>query len=154
MSFADIINTRKLEMAQEVTGDGIHLHLAAAVLMYDVMISDGLIDEMEVANMVEILRNRYALSAEEISEMIRMAREIVEDKHSRQLFATQLRNSLAHDEREQLLNDFWSLASADWLIKDNERDAIAKIGHYLALSDEEIQRARFRAETKLELHSV
>ena len=73
MSFADIINTRKLEMAQEVTGDGIHLHLAAAVLMYDVMISDGLIDEMEVANMVEILRNRYALSTAEISEMIKMA---------------------------------------------------------------------------------
>jgi uncharacterized tellurite resistance protein B-like protein len=68
------------------------------------------------------------------------------------LLTRQLCEQLDRRERFQLLNDFWQIATADETILPSERTLIDKIARQLQLDNDDITRARYRAEQKLELN--
>ena len=63
-----------------------------------------------------------------------------------------LRDKLSVDERSQLLNDLWELASSDRTIRASESLTIDLFAHQLDLDSESVSKARDIAEQKLELN--
>ncbi len=130
----------------------IDIHLAAAVLMFKVVRADGSTDRMELAHMVNILRSQFSLSTDEIENLILTAQRAVDSNVELEKLTQQLCTHLGARERNQLLNDFWLIATADDSIKQGERTLIDKIARNLELEADDITRARYRAEQKLELN--
>lgn len=144
MGMAKIMNTKR--------NQGLDLCTAAATLMYDVIVADGRIDELEVAGLVNILRERHSLETSEITEVVKTARRIATDEHSMEAFANELREELSRTERIDLVNDFWHLAVADRSIMESERRVIQRLSYILKLDEKDVHAAENEAETKLELN--
>lgn len=151
MKLAQSFNSSFFELEEIKSSKG-DLHLAAATLMFAVIKADGNTDQLEVAHMIDILRSRHALTTDEISDLLQSAKKaIVNDKGIEELTNT-LCEEWSNNERTQLLHDFWDLATADREIKIDERLMIELIANNLCLEDNEITRARYNAEQRLELN--
>lgn len=152
MTFSQAIQSKKFELEDQRSHNDVDLHLTAAILMFSVIRADGDTDHLELAHMVDILRSRYALSSEEISSLIASARKASISDHGLELLAQKLCHHWGPREREQLLNDFWFLATADREIRIDERLVIELIANNLQLEADDITRARYQAEQRLELN--
>jgi len=152
MTFSQAIANKKFELEDQHSNIDVDLQLTAAILMFSVITSDGDTDHLELAHMVDILRSRYALSSEEISSLVASARQASISDHGLELLAQKLCHHWSPKEREQLLNDFWFLATADREIRIDERLVIELIANNLQLEADDITRARYQAEQRLELN--
>lgn len=148
MTFSETLQrqTEKVRNRQSM----VDLHLSAAVLMFAVITADGETDQLELANMIEILRTHYALSCEEIASLIAAVRVADVDDHGLELLSQKLCQHWSPCERKQLLDDLWTLAIADNHIKSSERKAIRLIARNLQLTASDITRAQLQAEQRLE----
>lgn len=152
MTFTHAIQNKQFELEKQQSSVDVDLHLTAAILMFSVIQADGDTDHLELAYMVDILRSRYALSSDEISSLIASARKASVNDHGLEILAQKLCLYWGPRERESLLNDFWLLATADEEIRIDERLVIELIANNLQLEADDITRARYRAEQKLELN--
>ncbi len=150
MFFSKTLNDNHLKFDQE--SSNIDLHLVSAMLMFSVIRSDGDTAKIELAHMVDILRSRHALSSEEIGSLLSIARSASIDDNAIAQLSKTLCKHWGPKERAQLLNDFWEIATADEEIKIDERLTIELIANNLELDPEEITRARYSAEQRLELN--
>ena len=150
MTFTQEIERRKREVERQRSH--VDLQLNAATLMLSVIRADGDTDDLELAQMVNILRTRYALSGDEISSLIASARQTKIGDRSLELLAEKLCQHWAEKERKKLLIDLWYVATADREIKTNERLVIELIANNLQLESEDIAGARYQAEQRLELN--
>lgn len=150
MTFTKTLEGKKTGLNQQRSDTD--LHLIAATLMFSVIRADGDTDHLELAHMVDILRSRYALGSDEISSLVASARQACISDHGLELLAQQLCHHWGAKKREQLLNDFWFLATADDEIRIDERLVIELIANNLQLDADDITRARYQAEQRLELN--
>ncbi|NND81055.1 MAG: TerB family tellurite resistance protein [Gammaproteobacteria bacterium] len=134
---------------EELTDDSVQL--AASILMFEVGRADGDLDSVEVAEMVDILKNQFGLNSEEVTRLIHSARETSHDDVNLEKYTSLLCEHWGQKERARLLNDFWVLALTDMEIDHHERDLIQRIAELLKLDKDEIDRARIHAEHVLEL---
>ncbi len=154
MSFADLLDHRRLELSEieiEIEED-IDLNLAAATIMFAVITADDSVDQIEIAYLVEILRQRHGLDSFEISEILNAAKRAVNNEQEIESFLELLRESWDPRERAQLLDDLWEIAAADKNIRAEERITIDRFANALELDIESITKARYMAEQKLELN--
>ena len=152
MTFSEQLSIRQDEVHAEASSHDVDLHLIAATLMFAVIRADGDTDHLELAHMVDIMRSRYALSSDEISGLVSSARRASVGDHGLEALAQQLCKHWSAKEREQLLNDFWFLATADREIRIDERLVIELIANNLQLEADDITKARYMAEQRLELN--
>jgi len=150
MTFTKTLASQKTELNEQAPDTD--LHLIAAILMFSVIRADGDTDHLELAHMVNTLRSRYALGSEEISALIASARKASISDHGLERLAQQLCHHWGEKERQQLLTDFWFLATADHEIRIDERLVIELIANNLQLEADDITRARYQAEQRLELN--
>lgn len=152
MYFNEVLNYDPNEIRPTKKEPAVDVHLAAATLMFKVIESDGETHRMEVAHMVEILKNQFSLSTDEIGNLFESAHKAVKRESGLEKLTQQLCQNLDTRERYQLLNDFWQIATADHKIRQGERAMIDEIANNLELDPEDITRARYKAEQKLELN--
>jgi len=148
--FKDIMDQRLFAGENSGRSDS-DIQLAAAILMFEVIMSDGHVDRMEMAELVDILRRQFDLDGEEIGHILESVRNVGGEQLDLSSFALKLRNQWSQDERLRLLNNLWVIALADQIIDDRERKLIEEIALILDLSETDIQRAQQIAEQKLEL---
>lgn len=151
-SFKELLDLKIFEHKDAEGVSDVTIQLAAAILMFEVVKADGDVDTMEVAEMVDILRTQFALKSNEIRKLLEAVHAAGDDEIRLESFARKLCQHWGHRERVRLLKDFWVIALADNQLEDGEKDLIDKIAQHLELDQEEITRARFHAEQKIELN--
>lgn len=127
------------------------LKLAAAVLMFEVARSDGQIDQVELDTMANILQEQFDFPAEDVNEMIGLAKQESEDAISLQGFTRQVCDNWGNSKRIKLLEHLWIIAFADEHIDAHERHLVRKIAGLLYLTDGQIARARENAKAAIGL---
>lgn len=150
-SFKELLDIKLFEQRDDEGVSDVTIQLAAAILMFEVVKADGDIDTMEVAEMVDILRTQFALKSNEIRKLMEAVHAAGEDDIQLASFAAKLCKHWGQRERVRLLKDFWVIALADDNLEDKEKSLIDRIAQMLKLDEEEITRARFHAEQKIEL---
>jgi uncharacterized tellurite resistance protein B-like protein len=151
MNFSQSIKAKLFEIEEQNTNYD-DLQLIAATLMFAVISADGDLDQLEIAHMVDILRSRHALSSNEISALLESAKKATINDQGIEGLTKVLCQQWNDKERTQLLHDFWDLATADQEIRIDERLMIELIANNLDLAENEITRARYNAEQRLELN--
>ena len=144
----------ELEIFNETDNQGvsdISIQLAATILMFEVSRADGDVDSIEVAEMIEILKNQFSLNSDEVVRLISTGRATTSEEIHLETYTSLLCAHWGQKERARLLNDFWLLALSDLEIDQGERELIEKIARLLKLDEDEIERARIHAEHVLEL---
>ena len=152
MSFASLMNNRRFELSEIDSEDDIDLNLAAAAVMFAVIAADDEVAKIEIACLVDLLRDRYSLESDDLIDIMISARRAADNELEISNFVNLLRENLSESERSLFLDDLWELACSDKKIRNRERLAIDSFADALDLDLEVVAKARDMAEKKLELN--
>lgn len=129
------------------------LKLAAATLMFEVVRSDGRIDQVELIYMSEILRREFKLDEQELDELFKMAKDTANEATSLQGFTRNICDNWGPAKRMKLLEYLWMLALADDQIDPHERHLVRKVAGLLYLNEAQISQSREQAKLQLGIQS-
>ena len=131
------------------TVDEKQIQLAAATLMFELIRSDGDIDEQELKSLDTILENEFGLDSSERDTLTEQARQSAEDAISLQGFTRQICEHWGNEKRLKLLEYLWVLSLADNHIDRHERHLVRKVAGLLYLNDNEIILAQEKAKQRI-----
>jgi uncharacterized tellurite resistance protein B-like protein len=145
-------NLFKQAKAKEEPSDQ-DLKLAAATLMFEVVRSDGNIDDVELMHMGEILSREFDLNQQELDELFELAKDTANEAISLQGFTRDICDNWDNPKRIKLLKYLWMLALADERIDPYERHLVRKVAGLLYLNDAEVAQSREQAKLQLGIKS-
>lgn len=148
-NISDIMDQRLFKAVREADLSEADIQLAAAVLLFEVSMSDGHVDRMEIAELVEILRKQFNLDGKEIGRILESVRAANGEKLQLDIFTYKLKQFWNEEQRVRLLNNLWVIALADRVIDDRERALIDQIANSLNIDEQSIRNAESVAQELL-----
>lgn len=127
------------------------LKLAAATLMFEMVRSDGKVDQLEIVAMGEILRQQFNFSTEDIEAMIKLAQHTSDHSVSLQGFTSSICGKWGNAKRVKLLEHLWVIALADQRVDAHERHLMRKVAGLLYMTEMQIVLAKENAMATLGL---
>lgn len=125
------------------------LQVATAALLFEVMRTDREIKDVERHAMTAAIRNSFGLTAEETATLTRLAEEEAEQATDYYQFTALINGHYAAEQKEQIIEHMWQVASADHEIDRFERTLVHKVADLLHVPRHAQIAARERA-----LHSA
>jgi uncharacterized tellurite resistance protein B-like protein len=129
------------------------LQLAAAALMVEAATMDSAFDAAERARIRDLIRDRFALSGEEASDLVDEAERMAGESVEWHGFTRAIKDGFDHAERVQLIEMLWDVAYADGELHDYEASLLRRITGLLYVSDRESGEARKRVLARLGINS-
>lgn len=123
--------------------DGIHR--VSAILMCEIMVSDGGAEGVEKDKIRSILSDAFALPAEEITEILSFAEQQASDAVSLFEFTDQVNKVFSHPQKFGLIEHLWHVAYADNQLDKFEEASIRKIAELIHVPHSEFIRAKHNA---------
>jgi len=122
------------------------LQLATAVLLVEVMRSDAAITWVERNTVFNTLRERFTLTAGEVTALIDRAEEAARDAHDLHSFTSRLNAQLDPPQKARIVEYLWQVAYADGHLDTHEQHVTRKIADLLHVSHGEYIAAKMRAK--------
>jgi uncharacterized tellurite resistance protein B-like protein len=139
--------------AEGPSGHGFdELQLAAAALMVEAATMDSTFDAEERARISRLIQDRFALRAEEASDLVGEAEQMAAASVEWHGFTRAIKNGFDHSERVQLIEMLWEVVYADGELHDYEASLLRRVTGLLYVSDRESGEARKRVLARLGLH--
>ncbi len=123
--------------------------LAAAVLMVEAAMSDGVYANVEHDEILNVLVTSFNLERAEADAILQKAEDLADQAVDHHRF-TRVVKMLDHDRRVQIMTDLWKVALADGERDAHEDMLLRRLAPLLALSDRERAEARQAAERDVE----
>jgi uncharacterized tellurite resistance protein B-like protein len=127
------------------------LQLAAAALMVEAATMDSDFDAGERARVASLVRERFALSAEEATDLVGEAEQMAATSVEWHGFTRAIKNGFDQAERVQLIEMLWEVVYADGELHDYEASLLRRVTGLLYVSDRESGEARKRVLARLGL---
>lgn len=124
------------------------LQVATAVLLVEVGRADGELSADEQRVIEDLLRTRFDLDAEELADLLELARHKSEHTHDLFSFTARLNESLDEAERIHIFELLWTAAYADGHADAHETHLLRRIADLLHLRHADAIGAKLRAEAK------
>ncbi len=135
-----------LQAAEETSAeDERALHLACAVLLFEVAQADHDFDAAEFARLRELLGRRWSLEAAELDKLLEIARRESAEGVSLHTWLDTLNRRLSPEQKYRLMRDLWSVAWADGRIHHYEEHLIRRLADLLHVPHSQFIRARHEA---------
>ena len=125
--------------------------LAAATLMFELIRSDGRIDEFEVNHMRMLLKDQFKLNDDDLTALFDHAKENAKQAISLHSFTREICDNWDNDKRVELLTNLWQLALSDDVIDPHERHLVRKVAGLLYINETQIIQSREQAKQALAL---
>jgi len=122
------------------------LQLATAVLLVEVMRSDATIAATERDSVFNTLRERFMLTAGEVTALIDMAEEAARDAHDLHSFTSRLNVQLDPPQKARIVEYLWQVAYADGHLDAHEQHVMRKIADLLHVAHGDYITAKMRAK--------
>ena len=132
------------ESDHSMSGLDNRVDLAAAVLMIEISLADSSIDDEELAVIKKALIAHFNIAAEQVDELIELARREVDLAVSLHDFTRMLNNNLNPSEKIQIIELLWQVAFADAVLDKYEEYYIRKIADLLYISHKDYIRTKHR----------
>lgn len=131
----------------EAAPDAAHrLHLAAAVLLVEVMRSDRDLAESERRAALAALQRRFGLTPDEQSALLEQAETAARDAHDFHSFTSRLNEAFEFDDKVRMVEQLWEVAYADGVLSAHEHHVIRKIAELLHVPQGAYINAKLRAK--------
>lgn len=111
------------------------LHLATAALLVEAASLDGAFDAAERADIARLLRQRFALSDEEVATLVAEAELAVQESGQLYGFTRVVKDRYDAAERIRIIEMLWEVAFADGDVDHFESNLIRRVGGLLFVSD-------------------
>ena len=120
------------------------VELAAAVLMIEISLADSSIDNEELTVIKKALIAHFNIGADQVDELIDLARREVDLAVSLHDFTRMLNDSMDASEKIQVIELLWQVAFADAVLDKYEEYYIRKIADLLYISHKDYIRTKHR----------
>jgi len=121
------------------------LHIATCALLLEMAKIDGEFNDSERQDIVAIFKNKYHLTADEISCLIEASEEELEKSIDLWRFTNQINKNYSPDEKIQIIETVWQIAYSDGKLDKHEDYLIHKLAELLNISHKHL------IETKLKV---
>ncbi len=138
------------ETDHSMSGLDNRVELAAAVLMIEISLADSSIDNEELAVIKKALSAHFNIAAEQVDELIALARREVDLAVSLHDFTRMLNNNLNASEKIQIIELLWQVAFADAVLDKYEEYYIRKIADLLYISHKDYIRTKHRVADNID----
>lgn len=126
------------------------LQLAAAALLVEAAQMDDRFEERERAKILQLVRDRFALSEDEAASLVETASRRVEDSSQLFGFTRVVNDRFSFEERIELMEMLWQVVYADGVLHDYEANLMRRIAGLLHVTDRDNGEARKRALSRLD----
>ena len=126
----------------------ISLEIACSVLLCEVMLADGQLDESEQNKLSTILSQQFQLSNEEVKDIIQRSLAICEDSTDFYQFTSKINDNYSTEQRIAMLELLWKIAYADGELASIEEHIIRKIADLLHLRHSEYIQTKLNCQPK------
>lgn len=116
--------------------------MTTAALLVEVMITDGLINDSEEAEIERLLQEQLAIDRSQAKELLTLARSQVKDATSLYPLTTLVNQQFAPEQKFELLHQLWQVAYCDGFLNKHEEAVIRHIAELLYLPHSQFLRAR------------
>lgn len=107
------------------------LQIATAALLFEIMRTDGELKEAERHAVTAAIRKRFELTVEETATLLRLAEAEAAQATDYFQFTALINEHFAAEQKEQVVESLWQVASADLEIDRFERTLVHKIADLL-----------------------
>lgn len=125
--------------------------LAVAALLIEVAMADHVLDERELIALQLLLKRKFLMNGEQISELIALAKEESSDATSLHQFTQLVHKYCNEQEKFELLVAMWELAFSDQTLNKYEEYIIRKVADLIYVSHSEFIRAKAIAKNRMAL---
>jgi len=125
------------------------VQLAAAVLLVEVAWQDETFDEAERARVLDLVRARFDLTAEEAETLLAAAEKRASGSTQILPFTRTIKDRFTPQERVEMVEMLWQVVYADGVLHDHEAALMRQIGGLVYVSDRDRGAARKRALERL-----
>ncbi len=122
------------------------LQLATAVLLVEVMRSDAAVSATERAAAVAALRNRFALSDDELQQLLAKAEHMAKDSNDYFRYTSAMNEQFTQAQKIQVVETMWQVAYADGHLDAHENHVISKVAGLLHVTHGEYIAAKLHAK--------
>jgi len=123
--------------------------LAVAALLIEVAMADHVFDEREMQSLKLHLQQKFAITDDQLSELIELAKEEMAEATSLHQFTTLVHQHCTPQEKFELLISMWELALADNELNKYEEYVIRKVADLIYVPHTEFMRAKSIAKNKI-----
>jgi uncharacterized tellurite resistance protein B-like protein len=107
------------------------IELATAVLLYEVMRSDNMFEQLEQDSYRKQLKKLFSLSGAELESLCLLSQTQAEEAADYQQFTRVINDSYGAEEKRAVLDSLWTVAYADHQLSPDEDYTIRKIADLL-----------------------
>ena len=122
------------------------LHLAAAVLLTEVVHADHQVDEQERHTVREALEGTFGLSAEESSDLLALAEDRVTDITPLQEFTSLIHRHFSYEQKIHVIEQMWRVVYSDGAVDKYEEHLVRRAAELLYVSHGDFIRAKHAAQ--------
>ena len=122
------------------------LQLATAVLLIEVMKSDADEAPQEQAAILKILKERFALSDAEVTQLTELGHHTAKTANDFQQFTSRINRELDRSEKYRIIEYMWQVAYADGVISAHENHLLRKIADLLYIPHSDYIAAKMSAK--------
>lgn len=126
----------------------ISLEIACSVLLCEVMLADGQLDDTEKAKLNDIISSQFQLTDIEVAEIIQHALLLCENATDFYQFTSKINESYSLEQRIKMLELLWQVAYADGDLASIEEHIIRKIADLLHLRHSEYIQTKLNSQEK------
>ena len=125
------------------------LHLAAAVLLVEVMRADPATTDAERRAVMDALRRKFALADDELARLVELAQETARTSGDFYAFTSTINDRFSHEQKVRMVEYMWQVAYADGAIDANENHLISKVAGLLHVTHGEYIAAKLHAKQSM-----
>ena len=114
------------------------IQIAITTLMIQTAIYDGVFDEKEKSEILELIKRYFNFNEEQKLSLFKTAMKVSDDSNDIQQFTHTLNANLSNEEKLNIVEMLWKIIIADGHIDDYENTLIRKISGLLYVSDRDI----------------
>lgn len=115
----------------------ISLEIACSVLLCEVMLADGQLDDTECEKLNNILLQQFHLTEVEVKDIIKRSLTLCENATDFYQFTSKINENYSTEQRIKMLDLLWKVAYADGELASIEEHIIRKIADLLHLRHSE-----------------
>jgi len=118
------------------------VQIAISTLMIQTAIYDGIFDEKEKSEILELIKKYFELTEDQKLSLFKIAMKVNDNSNDMQQFTRVLNTNLSEDEKLNIIEMLWKIIISDGHIDDYENALIRKISGLLYISDRDVGRIK------------
>ena len=122
------------------------VRIAAAALLVEIMVTDGLISQDEETTITSLLENSFGLPSSEARELFELARQEVAEATSLYQFTGLVNENFSAEQKFNLLTQTWQVALADGRLDKYEENLIRRLADLLHIGHSRFIKAKSLAK--------